>query len=206
MKTPKEIKHHWGRRAWSTGKIATSAIRLAGRGLLKRSNNQQDGHLGELLAKEMDEMKGLAMKIGQILSYFDGVLPPETHRALQKLQKGAQPIAFSSIQQVIEEAFQRSLSELFESIDPKPVAAASIGQVHRGLYQGQEVAIKVQYPHVQKTFESDFTRLSKIAGMASLVTAVDGKAIAEDLQKRIVDECDYLLEAKNQHFFQESLC
>ena len=79
------IKRGWGKRLWSTGKLAASAAQLATRQVLG-ARGEQDRVLGETLAKEMDKMKGMAMKVGQILSYFDGILPEETHAALSGVE------------------------------------------------------------------------------------------------------------------------
>ncbi len=196
-----EIHHRWGQRALSTGRIAASAVRLAGRRLVG-AEGDADRLLGERLARELDGMKGLAMKVGQILSYFDGVLPAETHEALRKLQKGARPVAFETMRQEIEEAFGEPVSALFEAFDDTPVAAASIGQVYRARFERREVAVKVQYPHVEKTFEADFGRIRSLARLASLATAVDGVAIADELRARVTEECDYLREAAWQAAFR----
>ena len=86
-KDPFSFSGGWADRLLSTGKVAASAAHLATRRLLGREG-EQDGAIGEALAAELDRMKGMAMKVGQILSYFDGVLPEETHAALRVLQRG----------------------------------------------------------------------------------------------------------------------
>ncbi len=195
------ITHGWGRRAWSTGRVAASALRLAGRRLVGRSDGGVDGRIGEALVRELDQMKGLAMKVGQILSYFDGVLPPETHAALQALQVGRRGVRFEVVAERIEAELGAGPDTLFEGFERAPVAAASIGQVHRARFEGQPVAVKVQYPAVLETFEADFGRIGKLAKLASLATAVDGPALAEELRARVVEECDYRREARWQRRF-----
>jgi predicted unusual protein kinase regulating ubiquinone biosynthesis (AarF/ABC1/UbiB family) len=169
--------------------------------LLRRQASVTDQVIGEKLAAELDEMKGMAMKLGQIISYFDGILPESTHAALRSLQRGAKPVAFSVMSAVIESAFEAPLGELFEEFEHVPVAAASIGQVYRARFHGVDVAVKVQYPNVRKTFESDTKRLRRLAGLASLATAVDGHAIADELRARLLEECDYEQEARHQEAF-----
>jgi predicted unusual protein kinase regulating ubiquinone biosynthesis (AarF/ABC1/UbiB family) len=200
----REINHRWLGRAIATGKIAKDALRLASRGLMKKSGAEVDAAIGEDLARELDRMKGIAMKVGQILSYFEGTLPPQTHEALRKLQRGAQPVAFESLVPVLGSAFGLPVHALFESIDATPVAAASIGQVHRAVYAGQRVAVKIRYPNVRETFEADFARLDVLARIASLATAVDGAALAAELRERVLEECDYLREADHQEAFTEA--
>lgn len=198
---PSEINHRWTGRALSTGRIASNALRLAGRRLI-RAKGDGDRVLGQNLARELDQMKGLAMKVGQILSYFDGILPEETHDALHSLQQGAKPVAFATIARVIESAFDAPIARLFDEFDSQPVAAASIGQVHRARLDGRDVAVKVQYPNVRKTFETDTKRLRSLSKLASLATAVDGPAIVDELRIRILEECDYQREAGFQRAFQ----
>lgn len=194
------IRQGWASRALATGRIAASAAQLAARRVVGVEGNK-DGLLGLELAKELDQMKGMAMKVGQILSYFDGILPEETHKALQSLQRGAQPVVFESMAKVIEEAFGQPVDALFEAFEREPIASASIGQVYRARFEGQRVAVKVQYPQIRETIVSDFSRLGTIGRLASLATAVDGMAIVEELKARFAEECDYGLEAQNQALF-----
>lgn len=196
-----EIRHRFRARALATGRVARTAARIATRRLLGRENDAKDLEIGEALAKELDSMKGLAMKVGQILSYFDGVLPDATHQALRKLQAGARPVRFDEVRAVAEEDLGRPLGDVFERFDEQAVAAASIGQVHRARFEGREVAVKIQYPQVAATLATDFGRIEKLAVLASLGTAVDGTALAHELKERMISECDYRLEAAWQQAF-----
>ena len=96
------IRSGWGKRLWSTSKVAGNALRLAARGVRGAKPSETDNAIGESLARELDSMKGLAMKVGQILSYFDGVLPEGTHAALRPLQQGARAVAFDTMGAVVE--------------------------------------------------------------------------------------------------------
>ena len=175
---------------------------LAGAGVrrLWRASDLDDARLGEALVAELDEMKGMAMKVGQILSYLDG-LPEGTQTALAKLQHGASPMDIGVVQQRIEEALGRPMADLFDRIEADPVAAASIGQVHRGWCGPRGVAVKVQYPDVQQTLQGDMAQLNRLARLASMATHVDGIALVAELRDRVVQECDYLQEADNQRRF-----
>jgi predicted unusual protein kinase regulating ubiquinone biosynthesis (AarF/ABC1/UbiB family) len=184
----------------STGRLAVSATRLAARRAMG-ADGDTDGRLGESLARELDEMKGLAMKVGQILSYLDGVLPEATHEALRSLQRGNKPVAYERMAEVITTAFGEPVEALFERLDSRAVAAASIGQVYRASYAGRDVAVKVQYPGVRETVEGDVARLRSLARVASFATAVDGPAIVDELRERFLEECDYEREAANQNAF-----
>ena len=162
-----------GRRTARLGRIVVGA----GARRLLRKDAADDRAFGAALAAELDGMKGMAMKVGQILSYLDVPIPDEAQRALARLQRGAQPLAFDAIAAVIEQELGAHVDALFTSFQRDPVAAASIGQVHRAHFAGAPVAVKVRYPGVADTFDADMGRLDALAGIASLATAVDGKAL-----------------------------
>jgi predicted unusual protein kinase regulating ubiquinone biosynthesis (AarF/ABC1/UbiB family) len=193
----------WADRLLSTGKVGFSAARLAARRVLGMEGDA-DGAIGEALASELDRMKGMAMKVGQILSYFDGVLPEETHAALRVLQQGAASMAWDKVAAVIRRALGSDPDDLFDSIDRAPVAGASIGQVHRAVYRGAPVAVKVQYPGIVDTISTDLARVRGFSHIASLGTAVDGPAIADELAERVRAECDYNAEARWQELFRRA--
>ncbi len=148
-------------------------------------------------------MKGLAMKVGQILSYLDG-LPAETQRVLAALQRGAASRPLTEIAAMVESELGAPLASLFDEFSETPVAAASIGQVHRAVVEGREVAVKVQYPDVAASFQSDTQRLRRLASLASLATNVDGQAIVDELAARLAEECDYRAELRNQTWFSQA--
>lgn len=199
----KSIPAGLGTRAKHTSRLVGS-LASAGIKRLVRQNDADDLALGQALLKEMDQMKGMAMKVGQILSYMDTPLPSTTQGALARLQEGVEPLDFAAIQEVIEGAFGAPSAELFEALDPEAIAAASIGQVHKGCYQGKDVAVKVQYPGVLESFNSDMTQLGRLAKLASLAAGVDGAAIVQELHSRLREECDYALEASSQLAFRQA--
>lgn len=186
----------WAKRLAASARVAGSAARLA----VQRSD--REGAIGAALARELDSMKGVAMKLGQIVSYFDGLLPEETHAALHRLQRGSAPVKLERMQRVIEDAFGQPLAALFERFDTEPVAAASIGQVYQARFRGQQVAVKVQYPDIASTMSGDIGRLRALSRIASLATAVDGPSLVDELAERMQRECDYQLEAGYQRGFR----
>jgi predicted unusual protein kinase regulating ubiquinone biosynthesis (AarF/ABC1/UbiB family) len=150
-------------------------------------------------------MKGAAMKLGQVMSFLDVGLVAEEHREefqreLAKLRDAAPSVSFKQMRRVIEEELEEPISELFESFDEEPIAAASIGQVYRAtLKDGREVAVKVQYPGVASAVRADLQNLDMILRLLKRMTpALDVKEIAEEIKERIVEELDYELEAQNQ--------
>jgi predicted unusual protein kinase regulating ubiquinone biosynthesis (AarF/ABC1/UbiB family) len=90
---------------------------------------------------------------------------------------------------------------VFDAFEWQPVAAASIGQVHRALVDGREVAVKVQYPGVARSFTDDLRAAGRLSSLAALASAVDGPALVGELGARLVEECDYLREAQAQRAF-----
>jgi predicted unusual protein kinase regulating ubiquinone biosynthesis (AarF/ABC1/UbiB family) len=198
------IRRGWGERLVSSGRIASTAARLAARRVIGAQEGQRDGALGDALAAELDKMKGMAMKIGQIMSYMDGALPEEAHRALRSLQRGATAMRYETMADVIREAFDADVDGLFDDFQREPIASASIGQVYRARYQGQDVAVKVQYPSIRETIAGDFSQLETFSRLASIATAVDGPALVAELRERFVEECDYEREAAHQDAFRRA--
>ncbi|MCB9592711.1 MAG: AarF/ABC1/UbiB kinase family protein [Sandaracinaceae bacterium] len=182
-------------------RAAWTATRLAGRRLVGRRVSERDLALGELLTGQLDEMKGLAMKIGQIVSYLDVPLPDEVQEKLARLQTGVVGMPAAQVREVVEGALGDTLEGAFEAFAIEPVAAASIGEVHRARVAGREVAVKVQYPDVSGSFAADLGSLGRVASLASLASAVDGRAIVRELSERLEEECDYPREAEMQRAF-----
>lgn len=189
-------------RAAATTRLAAHLAKAGAKRVVRRTV-EDDSALGEALFGELDKLKGMAMKVGQILSYMEVGLPEHTQRQLARLQVGAQPLELEVIAAVIESALEAPIAELFEDFEPVPVAAASIGQVHRATFRGQPVAVKVRYPSVRDTMDSDFRQLRVLGRLASIGTAVDGPALVAELHARLLEECDYGAEARSQIKFSE---
>ena len=154
----------------------------------------------------LGELKGAVMKIGQIASQTQDFLPKEFSEALKKLQKEAPPVEFSLIRTQIEQALGGTLEELFTSFDEQPYAAASIGQVHRAVTkQGLDVVVKVQYPGVDRSCDSDLKQLRltlKLGGLIKMPKAsVD--ALFDEIKARLHEELDYEHEARNLRRFRK---
>ncbi|MFT3862513.1 ABC1 kinase family protein [Micropruina sp.] len=162
------------------------------------------GAAAEQLFSVLGELKGGAMKFGQALSMFEAFLPEEVaapyRHQLAKLQDSAPPLPSSRVQTVLRNELGPGWRDRFESIDLRPAAAASIGQVHRAvLTGGRPVAIKVQYPGADQALRSDLRQIERLAGVvAPLAGGVDVVTISRELAARISEEVDYTLEAQHQ--------
>ncbi|WP_308287262.1 ABC1 kinase family protein [Actinomadura parmotrematis] len=158
----------------------------------------------EQLFKVLGELKGGAMKLGQMLSIFEAALPPEIagpYRAtLTKLQEAAPPLPVSAVHKVLAEGLGPDWRDRFASFDDRPAAAASIGQVHRAVWaDGRQVAVKVQYPGAGKALISDFNQLARLGRLFGvLMPGLDVKAMLAELKERVVEELDYTIEADSQ--------
>lgn len=200
-------------RAVSIGSLATrSAARKAAlkmRQLVatraRRRELEQRYHLktsAEVTAL-MGQMKGVFMKLGQIASFARESLPAEARQLLETLQKDAPPMAFILVREVVERELGGDLEERFAWFDEEPLAAASIGQVHRArLHDGREVVVKVQYPGVDEAIRADLRFTQGLVQMGSVFFRnSDSRAMIEELKARLLDEIDYRLEAENQMRF-----
>jgi predicted unusual protein kinase regulating ubiquinone biosynthesis (AarF/ABC1/UbiB family) len=157
------------------------------------------------LVKVLGSMRGAAMKVGQTLSAVDlGLVPeeirPQFQEILAQLQTNAKPVSFKAIRRVIEEDLEDKLGNLFASFEEEPIAAASIGQVHRAtLGDGRTVAVKVQYPGIAEAIHADMQNLRLGLKLLSVIApGIDTGPIADEIRERISQELDYELEASNQ--------
>lgn len=159
------------------------------------------------IAATFGELKGAAMKIGQMLSTDSEFLPPEITDALSTLQKDAPPMAYSMVRQVVEEALGGALEDFFSAFSEQPIGAASIGQVHRATTRdGQEVAVKVQYPGIADTLESDLRNFASLLNLTRVRLPRERvDSYLEEVTEVLQRESDYLHEADTLERFQTVL-
>lgn len=153
------------------------------------------------------ELKGAAMKVGQMLSTDPELLPPEVSEQLSLLQRDAPPMPFAVVRQVVETALGGSLGDLFREFSEQSLGAASIGQVHRAITaDGQEVAVKIQYPGIADTIESDMKNLGALLGFARAAVPKERLDMyLEEVTEVLQRESDYLWEADQLERFQTVL-
>jgi predicted unusual protein kinase regulating ubiquinone biosynthesis (AarF/ABC1/UbiB family) len=188
--------------SYASGRIARTFMSSES---ARQARKEAAAFAGERIVKTLGELKGAAMKVGQMASMASDLLPPELSSALQSLQKQAPPMAYEVIAEQIEREFGLPVERLFASFDRQPFAAASIGQVHRARTDdGREVVVKVQYPGVDSAVSSDMAHL-KLALRAGGLVRIDKQAldaVFDEIKRRMYEELDYCNEADNLRAFQ----
>jgi predicted unusual protein kinase regulating ubiquinone biosynthesis (AarF/ABC1/UbiB family) len=159
----------------------------------------------EQIVDVLGQMKGAAMKVGQVMSFMDtGALPPDVQERFQTklaaLRDSAPKVSFGDMRKVIEADLEEPLEDVFDEFEEEAIAAASIGQVYRAkLHDGRRVAVKVQYPTVAQAVRADMQNLGLILRAArTMAPGIDSKAMAAEIRERIYEELDYEHEAQAQ--------
>ncbi|MBS9534029.1 AarF/ABC1/UbiB kinase family protein [Mycobacterium sp. M1] len=206
------------RGAARNAKLAGLPLSIAGRaalGLGKRlagkSKDEVTAELMEQAAEQiftvLGELKGGAMKVGQVLSVLEAAVPAEFgepyREALTKLQKDAPPLPADKVHRVLDAQLGTKWRERFSSFDDTPVASASIGQVHRAVWaDGRTVAVKIQYPGADEALRADLKTLRRLSNVLKPLTpGADVQGVVDELIERADMELDYRLEADNQRAF-----
>jgi predicted unusual protein kinase regulating ubiquinone biosynthesis (AarF/ABC1/UbiB family) len=166
----------------------------------------EDLHLAtaEDLVETLGRLKGTSMKLGQLASFIDaGVLPPDVRdmyqNVLGSLRDAAPPMKRELVGEVFRHEFGADPEQLFATFSEEPLAAASLGQVHLATTKdGQEVAVKVQYPGIEDAIRSDLAVTAAVKPLMPLLApGLDAADALEEMRARMLEECDYLLEAEN---------
>ena len=210
---PKIPTSRLARTAKFGGLVAGQSARWAGTRVANRVRSDEQAEkadakralaLADELVTQLGQMKGAAMKLGQVLSTVDFELVPEGEREefkakLAALRDDAPQVPFEKMRKVVVDDLGGSLEEHFARFDATPIAAASIGQVYRAqLHDGRDVAVKVQYPGVAEAVETDLRNAAVLLPLVKrLAPGLDAKAILGELRDRIGEELDYELEAQH---------
>jgi predicted unusual protein kinase regulating ubiquinone biosynthesis (AarF/ABC1/UbiB family) len=162
------------------------------------------------VADELGNMKGALMKLGQMASYLDDGLPEPLRLALSQLQSNAPPMSVELALETVERELGRPVGEVFVEFDPNPIAAASIGQVHRALLRDPDtgieraVAVKVQYPGIGDAIVADLKNADLLgAVLRQGFGGLDPAEMVDEIKLRIAEEVDYEREARNQQAFAD---
>ena len=146
------------------------------------------------LADQLAQMRGAAMKVGQLMSMDSGtMLPPEFAQILARLRSEAQPMPPPQLKKVLTAYWGPQWLRQFASFDVRPIAAASIGQVHRAKTKdGRELALKIQYPGIRKSIDSDVDNIAMLIKMSGLLPRdLNITSLLEQAKQQLHDEAQY---------------
>jgi len=188
--------------------------RIGLRGITRRTRSQRYQHIAAQFRAMAIRMGGVMIKVGQFLSARADVLPPEITEELSGLQDEVPAEDFEAIRQLAEAELGAPLEEQFERFEPEPLAAASLGQVHRARLRPeasegfQDVVVKIQRPFIDQLIAVDFSALHRVAGWlmryGPIRKRVDVRALISELEATVYREIDYLAEGKNAETFSNN--
>ena len=190
--------------------------RIGFRSLTRRTRSRRSRDLAARFRAMAIRMGGVMIKVGQFLSSRLDILPPEVTEELSGLQDEVPPEDFEAIRRLAEAELGAPLGQLFERFESTPLAAASLGQVHRARLradateaeQFQEVVVKIQRPFIDQLIEVDFSALHRVSGWimhyGPIRKRVNVPALVKELEDTVHQEIDYLAEAWNAENFQKN--
>jgi predicted unusual protein kinase regulating ubiquinone biosynthesis (AarF/ABC1/UbiB family) len=219
-KAPRTMTRGRTKRVLKVGELATSVGSsyawqvLSGpfRSADKRQKAMLDAHIRNAMriVERSKELKGAFMKLVQMLSMRDDILPAEALQVLSVVQSQVPPMDYGEIREQVRRELGKTPQELFQSFDPEAFAAASLGQVHAAvLPSGDEVVVKVQYPGVEETVRQDLKNVKALLQTFTLIgrdvmrQKIDETEVYQELEERLHEELDYINEAKNIALFQK---
>lgn len=196
-----------------TAKLLGAGARTLGRNIISRlpggdrieKRAQYWASIGEDWAGTLEQMRGAAMKLGQMAAQYSDLFPDAFTTKLARLQKDAEPIAFDQIEDCLSREWTTAQRARVTEIEPTALAAASIGQVHRArLRDGRPVVLKVRYPGVHEAVEADLDQMRRLFSL-SRALPMDKSSISrllEELRARFREETDYRCELCNLQYLR----
>jgi len=214
------ITHGRAKRVFKVGELATSvgssymwqALRWPFRSADKREQALLDTHIRNAIriVERSKELRGAFMKLVQMLSMRDDILPGEALQVLSVVQSSVPPMDYALIRKQISRELGRPPEAVFAAFDEDAFAAASLGQVHKArLRSGEDVVVKVQYPGVEETVKQDLQNVKALLQTFTLIgrdvmrQKIDESDVYRELEERLHEELDYVNEAKNIALFQK---
>jgi predicted unusual protein kinase regulating ubiquinone biosynthesis (AarF/ABC1/UbiB family) len=184
--------------------------------IANRTRTRRLKHIARSFQKLALDLSGLLIKLGQFMSTRLDILPPEITKDLEGLQDEVPAVPFDLIRGLAERELGLSLGQVYSWVDPEPLAAASLGQVHRAILAAQDaedtgllnVVLKIQRPGIDQIVEVDLSALRRVAGWLSRIRLVnrraDMPALMDEFANTCLEEIDYLNEASNAERFAEN--
>ena len=175
----------------------------------RASDTELDADRGRRLREMLDELGPTFVKFGQVLSTRPDVVPPDIVAELRQLQDNVSPVPIEEVERVVREELGLTIEQAFVEFDEQPVAAASIGQVHRAtLPNDTHVVVKVQRPNAARQIESDLKLMASAARVARervrQLDFIDTGELVEEFGRSIRLELDYQQEARNAETFRRN--
>ena len=170
-----------------------------------KNREELDRANAEDIFNTLSELKGSALKMAQILSMDQHVLPEAYTKKFVMAQYSAPPLSLPLVVKTFREAFGKSPFEIFKDFSKNAINAASMGQVHSAVYNGTKVAVKVQYPGVADSVESDLNMVKPFATKLVGVKGADVDQYFDEVKERLLEETDYELELKRSMEMAERL-
>src|ERR687887_122716 len=169
------------------------------------AQRERTAALVQQLVEQLGQLRGAAMKVGQMISMVEFAGLPEDQRdelqrSLAALRDDVPPVRFADLEKLMRQEFGGPLQHVFREFDERAFAPASIGQVHRATtIDGDDVAVKIQYPGVAEAVDTDLRNAMMLLPLVKrLAPGLDAKALAAEMRERIGEELDYEPEAQNQ--------
>ena len=182
--------------------LGTSAGSIALKFLGTRLLNKEHEKNAEDLKNILGSLKGPIMKIAQLLSTVPDLLPEEYVNELTKLQSNAPPMGWNFVKRRMKNELGFDWLDSFDSFEKEPFAAASLGQVHRAVYKGENVVCKLQYPDMNSIVDADVNQLKLIFSIYKKIdTSIDTSEIQKEISVRIKEELEYKQEQKHIQLF-----
>ena len=182
--------------------LGTSAGSIALKFLGTRLLNKEHDKNAEDLKNILGSLKGPIMKIAQLLSTVPDLLPEEYVNELTKLQSNAPPMGWNFVKRRMKNELGFDWLDSFDSFEKEPFAAASLGQVHRAVYKGENVVCKLQYPDMNSIVDADVNQLKLIFSIYKKIdTSIDTSEIQKEISVRIKEELEYKQEQKHIQLF-----
>ncbi len=195
-----------GKLAGLTARVGTDLVAGRARQLLGAEGEPRLESARRVLAT-LGELKGAALKVGQLLSLASDQLPPEVRQVVSQLFHKAPTLPYPAIAEAVEQELGAPPEKLFASFDKEPFAGASLGQVHRArLADGRPVAVKVQYPGVDGALEDDLKNAEVVVRALGVGgSLLDGREYFEELRREVSAELDYRRELERVEEFRAKL-
>lgn len=209
----KEQDRIYSGRAQRTGKFISTGAKL-GRNYLKHFSKKlitgeaDEESLQEANASDvydaLSQLKGSALKVAQMLSMDQGLLPQAYTNKFAQAQYSAPPLSYPLVVKTFQQYFKKYPSEIFDEFSKESVAAASIGQVHQARVGERQLAVKIQYPGVSNSIQSDLKMVRPVVGAMFKISQAEMTHYLQEVEERLMEETDYELELRRSEEISEA--